>query len=84
MHEFALALQSMTEAHYQWPLPVPVAVVQQPVTPASPSPSRTLSLEEEKALSKAVKFIALHATGRLVFDPVSGFYVAEVSRKRTK
>lgn len=83
MHEFALALQSMTEAHYQWPMPVPVAVVQ-PVRPASPSPCRTLSPEEEKALSKAVKFIASHATGRLVFDPVSGFYVAEVSRKRTK
>jgi hypothetical protein len=74
MNEFAMALWAMTASHHQWPIPPkePVAVVR--VVEAS---NPTLNPDEQAQLRAALDRMARCATGRLMYDQGSGFYLPE-------
>jgi len=74
MKEFAMALWAMTASHHQWPTPPqePVAVVRT-VEAAQP----VLSEEDKAILRAAMERAARCTTGKIVYDPASGFFVPE-------
>ena len=56
MLEFALALQTLTEAHHKWELPQPTPVTVHQVV----RPDRQLSAQDEKAFQLGCKRISKH------------------------
>jgi hypothetical protein len=73
MKEFAMALWAMTATHHEWPKPNETTAIVEPSRYQTPK----LNDEERAQLEAVLKRMAKCASGKLVFDPISHFYVPE-------
>jgi len=74
MKELAVVLWAMTASHHEWPMPPnePLVVVRT-IDTSLPA----LNREEQTRLHTVLDRLAQCATGRLAYDPTSGFYLPE-------